>query len=89
MTSYEEMMVSAFTEWLEDNGLDYQMKRVRASFDNRKEYLEIYVNFPNGSYIRVSEFDYPHSLYVRDTGIIERMSAFELTQRILEEKGEN
>lgn len=86
MRSYEEMLINSFIEWLEDNELDYQYQSQR-TIGKFNEPI-IYVNFPDGSYVRVSEFDNPHSLYVRDTGVITRMSVFELTQNILERKGE-
>lgn len=79
MTSYEEMTINSFIEWLDNNDIDYQMRGTKV----------VCVDFPDGSYIRVSDFDTPHSLYIRDTGIIYRMSVFDLAQSILERKGEN
>lgn len=68
-------------DWLDGHELDYDV--IKAHEDDRED-TRIYVNFPTGDYVRVSDFTENGQCYVRDNGLVSWMSLFELTELILE-----
>lgn len=75
-------IVQHFTEWLDKHEIEY---RIDLAHDD----LRVYVNYPDGWYIRVSNFENGLHWYVRDNGMVYWASVFELADRILEQKLES
>lgn len=75
-------IVQHFTEWLDKHEIEY---RIDLAHDD----LRVYVNYPDGWYIRVSNFENGLQWYVRDNGMVYWASVFELADRILEQKLES
>ena len=67
------VIYESFLTWLDEQELDYAIE------DN---YIRIL--YPDGWYIRVSDFDHPN-WYIRDMGEVYEMNPFKLLDRILEQ----
>ena len=78
-----ERNIQQFTEWLDKHEIEYDVVK---SFSGQPR---VYVNYPDGWYIRVSEFDNGFQWYVRDNGMVYWTTVFELADRILEQKDES
>lgn len=67
-------MIDRFIEWLNDKGIPHEVNGahdcVRAIFNK-------------GYYIRASDFSDNGICYIRDTGLCEYVSVFELAERVL------
>ena len=79
----ENRIIFRFTEWLDEHGLSYEVIK------SPKDEPRLYINFPDGWYIRISEFDNGLQWYVRDNGEVYWASVFEIVERILEQKAES
>lgn len=79
----ENRVIFSFTEWLEEHNLSYEVIKL-----SEGEPL-LYINFPDGWYIRVSEFDNGLQWYVRDNGEVYWASVFDIVERILKQKAES
>lgn len=79
----ESKVIFRFTEWLEEHDLSYEV--IKLSDDEPL----LYINFPDGWYIRVSEFDNGLEWYVRDNGEVYWASVFDIVERILKQKAES
>ena len=67
-------MINRFIEWLNDKGIRHEVNGARTS---------VRAIFNNGYYIRASDFSDNGICYIRDTGLCEYVSVFELTERVL------
>ena len=76
----ENRVIFQFAEWLDEHGLSYDVIK------SPKDEPRLYINFQDGWYIRVSEFDNGLQWYVRDNGEVYWASVFEIVERILEQK---
>lgn len=79
----ENSVIFRFTEWLEEHDLSYEVIK------SPKDEPRLYINFPDGWYIRVSEFDNGLQWYVRDNGEVYWASVFDIVERILKQKAES
>lgn len=79
----ENRVIFQFAEWLDEHGLSYDVIK------SPKDEPRLYINFPDGWYIRISEFDNGLQWYVRDNGEVYWASVFEIVERILEQKAES
>lgn len=74
-------IIRDFLDWLDSHDLDHDVIKTEES-DHVD--MRIYVNFPTGDYVRVSDFTENGQCYVRDNGLVSWMSLFEVTELILE-----
>lgn len=79
----ENRVIFQFAEWLDEHDLPYEVIK------SPKDEPRLYINFPDGWYIRVSEFDNGLQWYVRDNGEVYWASVFEIVERILKQKVES
>ena len=79
----ENRVIFQFAEWLDEHGLSYEVTK------SPKDEPRLYINFPDGWYIRISEFDNGLQWYVRDNGEVYWASVFEIVERILKQKAES
>ena len=79
----DSKVIFRFTEWLEEHDLSYEVIK------SPKDEPRLYINFPDGWYIRVSEFDNELQWYVRDNGEVYWASVFDIVERILKQKAES
>lgn len=79
----ESKAIFRFTEWLEEHDLSYEVIK------SPKDEPRLCINFPDGWYIRVSEFDNELQWYVRDNGEVYWASVFDIVERILKQKAES
>lgn len=79
----ENKVIFRFTEWLEEHDLTYEVIK------SPKDEPRLYITFPDGWYIRVSEFDNGLEWYVRDNGEVYWASVFDIVERILKQKAES
>ena len=67
-------MINRFIEWLNANDIKHEVNGAHTS---------VRAIFDNGYYIRASDFTEDGTCCIRDTGLCEYVSVFELTQRVL------
>lgn len=67
-------MINRFIEWLNANDIKHETNGARTS---------VRAIFSNGYYIRASDFTEDGTCYIRDTGLCEYVSVFELAERVL------
>lgn len=79
----ENHVIFQFTEWLDEHSLSYEVVK------SPKDEPRLYITFPDGWYIRVSEFDNGLQWYVRDNGEVYWASVFDIVERILKQKAES
>lgn len=79
----ENRVIFRFTEWLDEHDLPYEVIK------SPKDEPRLYINFPDGWYIRISEFDNGLQWYVRDNGEVYWASVFDIVERILKQKAES
>lgn len=79
----ENRVIFRFTEWLDEHDLSYEVIK------SPKDEPRLYINFPDGWYIRISEFDNGLQWYVRDNGEVYWASVFDIVERILKQKAES
>ena len=82
----KDVVVLDFMYWLDSHLIDYTIRRQDRDDDGDGDDgydFDIYIDF-GGPYVRVSDFSENGHCYVRDTGFINWMSMFELTELILD-----